>query len=641
MHPKSVQMMTQPKASNGGRDSVRNGKSVAPMGMKYSATIPETKCGPTELAPSSATSLSVASPEVSNLKRDTLCVSFVDVVKFSTLMHANEEDAFRRWTELREDLIVPLIQQFGGTLIKSTGDGLLVTFPDPAEGVRWSREVQTQARRRRQSLALRVSLNYCPVLRDGDDLLGDGVNIAARLQEHVSSGGVILTQAVQNQISGLADIEANPLGPIRLRNINGVVDAYELLTDARNLSKSARESARLPSIAVMPFANLGDDENDAYFAAGIIEDVIVSLSGQRDLTVISRSSTLSFAHQTVDLRTVASVLDVMYLITGTLRRSGKRIIISTALVSAETGQQLASLRRDFTEGEMFQVQDEIVEMILTQLVPGMLSAERQRVLRKWPGSFTAYDNYLRALDLIGSLERETFDEAGVHLTRAIAGDPGFSMALAWAARWHSLRVGQGWSEDSKRDALEAADLAMQAIRLDQQNALALAVYGHVQSYLFGDFEKAISYFDRAQVLNPSGSTVWLLSSVTLASVGRADEGIEAAERALRLSPFDQRLFVNYAFLGTAHYGAGHYRRAIKWLMRCLIENPRYTSALRTLAVTQVALGQLAQARETMGRLLEFEPGFSLAAYRRAHRLYSDPDQAEIFYDRLHHAGAPD
>ncbi len=574
------------------------------------------------------------------IKRETLCVSFVDVVRFSALMHADEEDTFRRWTELREEVVVPLAKQFGGTVVKSTGDGILSTFTDPVEAVRWSREVQTEARRRRQSLALRISLNYCPVLRDHDDLLGDGVNIAARLQSHISSGGVILTQAVMNEISSATEIETRPLGSIKLRNIEEEVSAFELLVDGRYLKSSEGESADLPSIAVMPFANLGADDGDSYFASGVVEDVIVSLSGQRDFTVISRSSTLSFARQAIDPRAIGEVLGVRYLITGTLRRAGKRIVISTSLLVAETGRQLASLRRDFSEDEMFQVQDEIVEMILTQLMPGILSAERQRINRKWPDSFTAYENYLRALDLIGSLERDQFEQAGIHLQRAMDGDQGFSMPFAWAARWYSLRVGQGWSEDPKKDALEAAERAMQAIRIDQQNALAQAVYGHIQAYLFGDFENAIRYLDRARLLNPSGSTPWLLSSVTLASLGRADEGIAAAERALRLSPFDQHLFVNYAFLGTAHYGASEYDEAVKWLTRCLVENPRYTSALRTLAAANMALDRKSEACAAIDRLLELEPSFNLTAYRRAHRLYSDPEQAEVFFRRLQQAGAP-
>lgn len=574
------------------------------------------------------------------LRRETLCVAFIDVVGFSALMHADEESTFHRWTDLRDQVVAPLIREFAGTMVKSTGDGILATFPDPVEAVRWSRDVQTQARRRRQSLALRVALNYCPVLRDGDDLLGDGVNIAARLQEHVDAGGVILTQAVENQLSDRLDIETRPVGTLTLRNIREPVSAFELVTDGRRPPLARQKGARLPTIAVMPFVNLGDNERDEYFASGLVDDVIISLSGQRDLTVISRSSTLSFARQTIDPRGVGDVLGVRYMITGTLRRNDTRIVLSAELLETDSGEQLTNLRREFPESDMFRVQDEIVEMILTHLMPGMLSAERQRTMRKWPGSFSAYDNYLRAQDLIGSLERELFEEAGIHFQRAIKADPGFSLPLAWAARWHTLRVGQGWSQDPKKDALEAANLAMQAIRMDQKNALALAVYGHVQSYLFGDFENAIEYLDRAREVTPNSSTAWLLSSVTLASLGRSDEAIAAAERALRLSPFDQRLFIYYAFLGTAHYGAGNYRRAAKWLTRGLVENPRYTSALRTLAATQVALGQQANARETIARLVVLEPGFSLANYRRTYRLYTDPEKAALFYARLEEAGAP-
>lgn len=586
-------------------------------------------------------SVSAMAEPAGTLRRQVLCVCFVDVVGFSALMHENEERTFHRWTDLRDGMVLPLVEEFGGSVVKSTGDGILVTFADALSGVRWSAELQARARQRRQGLALRVSLNYCPVLPDGGDLLGDGVNIAARLQEHVEGGGVILTGSVQDRIAGRPDIETRPLGNLKVRKLSDTIAAFELITDGRPDTGKSSFGWELPSIAVMPLVNLGGDQEDEYLSTGIVEDIVVSLASQRDLTVISRSSTLAFARQSIDPRAVGEVLGVRYLITGTLRRSGGRIRISTVLLDTGTGQQLASLKRDFAADDLFAVQDEIVESALTHLLPGMHSAERRKAMRKWPGSYNAYDDYLKALDLIGSLERQSFDEARIHLSRAIHSDPGFSTAKAWAARWHSLRVGQGWSDDPRRDADEAAELALHAIHLDEQNALALATYGHVQAYMLGDFEAAIGYLDRARDVNPNSSVAWLLSSVTLSSLGRNKEAIAAAERALRLSPFDQRLFVHYAFLGIVHYDAGDFELAIRWLSRGLTENPRYTSALRTLAVAHVATGQMTAARAAVARLMQHEPGFTLSQHRESHRLYHDPDQAELFLDRLKQAGAPE
>lgn len=575
-----------------------------------------------------------------SLDRARLCVSFVDVVGFSALMHDDEQGTIHKWADLRDEVVLPLLTSHGGTLVKLTGDGIFATFKDALSGARWSREVQSQARQRRQGLALRISINFCQVFRDGSDLQGDGVNIAARLQEHAASGGIIITQAVADQIADCLDLAIRPLGPVVLRKMRNSINAYELITDGRPVIQRISQEPELPSIAVLPFQNLSGRVEDEYFSVGLVEDIVTSLSSLRDLTVISRSSTLAFARQAVDPRVVGDVLGVRYVIAGTLRRSPNRIRISTQLLDTETGEQVFSERRDFAEHDTFQVQDEIVESTLRRLMPGLRAAERRRAMRKWPVSFTAYDLYLRAIDLIGSLEREQFEAAYDYLNQAIERDAGFATALAWLARWHSLRVGQGWSDDPRRDAEQAADCAMRAIRLDEQNALALAIYGHVQSYLFGDFETAISYLDRARKTNPNSSTAWLLSSVTLSSLGRNDEAIAAAERALRLSPFDQSLFAYYAFLGIVYYDAGEFRKAISWLSRSLAENPRYTTSLRTLIVALVAAGRIEKAREVAKDFMKLEPEFRISTYRQALRLYQDPAQSEAFRDRLRKAGIP-
>ena len=569
-----------------------------------------------------------------------LCVAFVDVVGFSAQMNADERGTFKRWTDMRGAVILPLLARHGGTLIKSTGDGILATFDASQPAVEWSIELQALARQRRQGMALRVSLNFCTVLWDGVDLLGNGVNVAARLQEHASPGGVILTQSVQDEIDGNPAFETVALGPVTLRKIGEIPSAFELKTDGRHQGQQEAQTHR-PSIAVMPFVNIGGRQEDDYLAAGVVEDIVVSLSGHRDLTVISRSSTLAFAHQPISPKEVGAVLGVRYLITGTLRRSGDRLRISALLLDTTSGQQLASLRRDFEAKDMFSVQDEIVETALVKLLPQMQSAERRRAMRKWPASLSGYDNYLKGLDLIGSLKPDDFDTARVHLERAIEIDPSFSSSLAWAARWYSLRIGQGWSHDPVGDSAQAEALSMRALRCDESNALALATYGHVRSYLFGEYAQAMHYFDRAKDANPNSSTVHLLASVTLSSLGRNEEAIQSAERALRLSPFDQWLFIHYVFLGVVHYDAGNFEQALTWLSRGMAENDRYTTALRTMAVTQVALGDETGAHATVAKLLEREPDFRLSRYKDTRKLYSDPKQAELFRLRLRAAGAPE
>lgn len=576
-----------------------------------------------------------------NPDRQQVCVMFVDIVGFSAMMHLDEDSTFQQWTGLREGVLLPLLEVHGGTLIKSTGDGIMGTFADALSGARWCQEVQRQARHERQSLSLRISLNLCSVLRDGDDLLGDGVNIAARLQEHTNAGGIIVTESVYREILEMPEFDIRPVGSLRLRKIPDPVAAFEIVTDGRFLGAASNENVQRPSVAVLPFQNLDTDPGNEYFAAGLAEDIVQSLSSLRDLTVISRSSTLAFSRQSADPRLVGDVLSVQYLITGTVRRSAGKIRISTELLDTQTGEQISSERHEFGEQDTFQIQDEIVVATLKRLLPGLQAAERRKALRKWPESFTAYENYLRALDLIGSLKREPFEQAYGYLQRAIEQDPGFATPLAWSARWHTLNVGQGWSDSPREDAEKAADLAKRAIRLDEQNALALAVYGHVQSYLFGNFETAIGFLDRAREQNSNNSTAWLLSSVTLSSLGRSEEALTAASRALRLSPLDQHLFIYYAFLGIVHYDSGNYTQAIKWLSRSLAENPFYTSSLRTLAVALVADNRIDEARDVARKMMTLEPEFNLASYKKTLRLYQDPEKSRLFRERLRLAALPD
>lgn len=570
------------------------------------------------------------------------CVGFVDVVGFSQMMQSDEDGTYQRWISLRSEIVLPKLEEHGGMLVKSTGDGIFVTFDQPVNAVRWVRDVQMESRRRRHGLMLRAALNFCRVLRDGSDLIGDGVNIAARLQEFAPAGGAILTNAFYQQIGDNSEFQTRPLGEVNLRKMKRPVVAFELVMDGRPaLSVPPPGPAGLPSIAVMPFSSKEGVESDRYFATGIVDDIISRLSRMNDLTVISRSSTLSFANQVADPQSLADVLGVRYVVTGVLRHAGQSYRLSAEMLDTQNGQVLASLSRDFFEADTFAVQDEIVEAILSQLLPGMRSAERRRSLRKAPASFTAYDSYLRALDLIGNLEQDSFRQSRDHLQNAMDGDPTFSPPFAWASRWHSLNVGQGWSEDPAADSKMASKLAQQAIRMDDVDARALATFGHVQAYLFGDFDMAITYLDRARQANPNSSTAWLLSSVSLSSMGRVEEGVEAAKRALRLSPFDPHLFQFYVFLGIVHYDAEHYDDAVKWLSMGLAENPHYTSGWRTLIVAHEALGQHDAARAAAGRLIALEPGFSLSKFRQTRRLYSDPSKAELFCARLKQAGMPE
>ncbi|MGM0583092.1 MAG: tetratricopeptide repeat protein [Pseudomonadota bacterium] len=577
----------------------------------------------------------VAAGEVA---RRRLCVVFADVVGYSRLMSDDEADTFARWRGLHDDILAPLLRRRGGMLVKSLGDGVLATFEDPREAALWARDVQHAARRARHGLSLRIAINRCEVIDAGGDVAGTGVNIAARLQEHASAGGVLLTASAAEAVAGDPELDVRRIGRLRLRNLPERVEAWSLATDARVFAQVRADSHGLPAIAVLPFRA---DPADRFLGDGVVADIVDSLAGLKELVVVSRSSTLAFDADSADPREIARALGVSYIVTGLLRRREGAIRVSADLLDAEMDAVIASERAEFREEGLFEVQDAIVERVVAQVAPNVRRTELRRALRKRPASFSAYESCLHGMDLMTTLDPAAFDEARAWLEKAMEADPGFAMPCAWAARWYTLRVGQGWSGDRASDAAEAEALARRAVALDPQNAMALATAGHVKSYLHADYDTALGLLERAVQAAPSNALAHILLSGTLSFLSRGPEAVAAAQRALRLSPFDQQLFHFFGFLALAHYVAGDFEEAARWARSAHAENPRYTHTLKTLAAALSAAGRADEAREAAAELMRREPGFRLAAYRQGPRPFKLAADRETLIDRLRRAGVPD
>jgi len=491
-------------------------------------------------------------------------------------------------------------------------------------------------------LALRIAVHLCEVIETEDDIYGDGVNIAARLQEHAEPGGIVLSEVVHDVARVAIGSKVRDLGFLMLKNIEHPVHAYALDPETPGLAVPARPPRKeRPSIAVLPLQNLGGNPEDGYFADGIVEDIVVSLAALRELLVIARASTLIYRGKHPDLRHVANALGVRYVLMGSVRRSQRSVRVSTELCDALTGATLWGDNSEVEPGELFDVQDKIVARIVAGIAPHVRAAELSGALRKRPESFTAYDYTLRALDIMNNLDPRTFGEARTFLDRAIAEDPNFAMPAAWAARWHSIYVGQGWSPSPEEDSARAVQLAGRAIELDQQNALALATYGHLKSFLFHDYDSGLVYLERALSVCPNHALAWILSSATLSYVGRAREAVENAERGLRLSPFDRSLYSYYMFLGLAHYAGGNYEEAVKWGRMSASENPSYTANNRILAAALAALDRTAEAHDVVTRMLQLEPHFRLVEYERTRQPFRNADLKTRYMEHLRKAGLPE
>jgi adenylate cyclase len=326
---------------------------------------------------------------------------------------------------------------------------------------------------------------------------------------------------------------------------------------------------------------------------------------------------------------------------GSIRRSERQVRVSVELCDANTGASLWGEKMELAPGELFEMQDRIVARIVAGIAPNVRAAEMRAAMRKRPESFSAYDYLLKALHIIHTLDLKTFLQARDYLNKAIAEDSNFALPVAWAARWHNIYVGQAWSANPTEDSIKAVELAAKAIELDGQNALAMATYGHLRSYLFQEYDTALLYFDRALEACPNHSLAWLLSSPTLSYIGSTEQAIKHAEHALRLSPLDRGLFSYYNVLNLAYYAGGDYETAVKWGKMSYNENPRYTANLRYLAAGLAALGRIDNARSIAVELMQLEPDIRLDALQRTRMPFQDPAFRARFTEHLRSAGLPE
>ncbi len=573
-----------------------------------------------------------------------ICVVFADMVGYSALTARNESQTHTMWMDFTESCLKPLGKDHNARIMRLLGDGCLISFEQPSCALAWAQAVRAailidraKTSPRWPGISMRFGLHYCDVIHDNAEVYGDGVNTAKRLQERAQADGILLTSAVHEQL------EANPaefrfLGTLSFKNLEQTVPTYEVIfADADPVRRDS--GSELPSIAVLPFRNLTNNDEYDYFAEGVIDDIIFSLSGLKELHVISRGSTVAFAKKTIDPRDAARLLSVRYILQGSIRSVGEIVRLSVSFEDAQTGETIFGEKCEFPHRELFAIQDNIVRKIVSRVAPNVRALELEGALRKPAGNFTAYQCTLRALDLMRTLNREEFQKAKEQLDRAMELDPDFVLPIAWAVRWHTIRLGQNWTEDRQKDIDAVRDLASRAVNLDRQNPLALAAYGHVKSYLERDYTTAMVYYDRARQVGPSHAIVWILSSATLAYQGKGAEAVAHAKHGLELSPNDYELYQFYDFLCFAHYCNAEYEEAFTWAKLSHSENPKYASNILLTLACASALGNTKQVEASRKALLEVYPTFNLKDYRTTCPIQEN-DFRNLYLGHLEAAGLP-
>jgi TolB-like protein/class 3 adenylate cyclase/Tfp pilus assembly protein PilF len=547
-----------------------------------------------------------------------------NVVGYGRLAASDEERILARLRALRSDLIDPTIAVHHGRVVKRTGDGAIVEFRSVVDAVRCAVEVQSAMVERNGGLPpdrridFRIGVHLGDVVEEADgDLMGDSVNIAARLEGICQPGAVCLSGAAYEQVRSRVPETFIDLGEKALKNVGRPVRVYSLALDRKGGVEPAA-SERLPrlalpdkpSIAVLPFLNMSGDPEQEYFSDGISEDIITALSKMRWFFVIARNSSFTYKGKAVHMKQVADELGVGYVLEGSVRKGGNRVRITAQLNDVMTGSHIWAERYDHDLADVFAVQDEITEAIVAAIEPQLYAAENFRAQRKPPDSLDAWDLAMRALSHFWRVTRQDNMVAQALLEKAIAIDPGYGQALGVLATSHMFCKHMGWEEMASAGPI-AENAALAAIRADGEDPWAHFAMGcaHLLSRRLDD---SLAELELALRLNPNFSLAQGYYGLVLAYCSRSREAAEAASRALRLSPRDPLLAVYHGIAAYAQFVGRNYDEAMRLARQALRERADFVGAHRVLTAAAGLAGRTEVAADALRELRRAQPNVSLA-----------------------------
>jgi adenylate cyclase len=550
-------------------------------------------------------------------KRKLSAILSADVKGYSRLM-GEDELATVRTLEVYREMIAEIIRKYGGRVVDSPGDNVLAEFASAVDAVESSVEIQKELKSKNEELPehrrmeFRIGINLGDVIEEGERIYGDGVNVAARVEGLAEGGGICISGRVYDLVEDKLDLRYEFLGEQKVKNITRPVRVYcvKMVSDAA-LSEPRRplELPDKPSIAVLPFVNMSEESEQEYFADGITEDIITGLSRFRWFFVIARNSTFAYKGQSVDVKQVAQNLGVRYVLEGSVRKAGNRVRITAQLIDALAGHHLWAERYDRELEDIFAVQDEITESIVTSVGPEFLSAERQRAQRKELRRLDSWELVMRASSCLSRFTKKDGTEAKHLLEKAIELDPMSAEAFCLLAFTHLMQLQFGWSESAVESAQEASKAAQNAVAIDDRDAWAHTALGLVD-LVSRMYDNAIPRLERAIELNPNLANAYGGLGQALALSGEYDAAVIQINKAVRLSPHDPFIVIWFGHLGLAAFADERYEDACKWGSKVLQENPQFPGAHRLLAASYGQLGRVKEAAIELQELLLLMPGMT-------------------------------
>ncbi len=549
-----------------------------------------------------------------------------DIVGYSRLMGTDEEGTLHQLKVHRKELVDPKITEHRGRIVKTTGDGMLVEFVSVVDAVRCAVEIQRGMVDRNLNvpeenrIRFRVGINIGDIITDGDDIFGDGVNVAARLEALADPGGIMVSGIVHDQVRDKLAFGFEDLGEQMVKNISHPVGVHRIKLSEPTLAILSKPGAvRLdtpgsagferPSIAVLPFSNMSADPEQEYFVDGITEEIITGLSKLRWFFVIARNSVFIYKSKAIDIKRVTRELGVRYVLEGSVRKSGNRVRITAQLIDASTGNHIWADRYDGDLADVFSLQDEITKRVVAAIEPKLLEAEGLRSQNRSPDDLDAWDLLIKANSFFWRLTKPEIEAAIMILREALARYPNYGPAYSLLAFVLLVRTYLGWSAEAELE--EAARLAARATELDDSDPWAHLALGFV-AFVRRQTNVSAAEFRRAIDLNPNFAAAHGYLGWTLAFDGQSNEAAKHLEEAVRLSPHDPQNALFNTGLAVTHYQEGRYQKAVDYSSSTLQQRSAFTPGHRIHVASLAQNGQIEEARTALNHLKKMHPDLTVS-----------------------------
>jgi TolB-like protein/class 3 adenylate cyclase/tetratricopeptide (TPR) repeat protein len=587
------------------------------------------------------------------LERRLAAVVAADVAGYDRLMRLNDERTLTDLKSARRTLILPAVTAHRGRIVKTVSGEMLLEFPSAVDAAQCAVDVQRGMAARNvaipadERLEFRIGIHLGDVMIDENDIFGDGVNIAARLEKLAEPGGICISDDAHRQIRGKVNFVFDDLGAQTLKNIVEPMRAWRIrIGDDAAPEPPVKASAPsdrpvappdMPSIAVLPFQNMSGDPEQEYFADGMVEEIITALSRFKSLFVIARNSTFTYKGKSVDIKHVGRELGVRYVLEGSVRRSGNKVRISGQLIEAASGTHIWADRFDGELADVFGLQDQVTTSVVGLIAPRLEQAEFERARHKPTEKLDSYDHYLRGAALLH--QRSSLREAYELFKKAIELDPEYAAAHAMVAWTWMARQAVDGLPLADADRVEALRHARLAARLAPEDAFVLSRAGHVLTYLGHEYDHGVSLVEQAVALNPNLAIVWFSRGWVSLMCDETERAIESFDRMIRLSPLDP-LRIS-AWDGTAHafFSLGRFEEGCA-VARQAIQFNVNAHSLGALIINAVRAGRTEEAQKAASRLLKIQPGFRTSHVAESYPVRHAERQDQIAV-ALRDAGLPD